>query len=108
MRDNMIIDLQIYTKQRRLLSGRENGIEAYKQLMLEELAHNGSLEIKNDGSAIITNSYFLGMLSGIFRKFDTKQDLLDHIDYNALSDSNKKELLRAINRGFSKAINAMS
>lgn len=103
----MIIDLAKYTADRRLLSGRDNGRAVWIQLNQPQFDPSIKIVIKNDGEAFITNSYFLGMLSDIFRHYTDKKVLLDHIDFKELNDTNQKELLRGINRGFSEAINGM-
>jgi hypothetical protein len=106
----MILDLSEYTKGKRLLSGRENGKADYEKLVRQpdHAVENCCIIIRNDGGAIITNSYFLGMLTPLFNHFKTKDDLLKHINFEGLNDTNRMELLRGINRGYSKVRNAMA
>jgi len=109
MSDNtMIIDLGRFTRGKKLLSGRDNGKDACELLELSDVASNCKIVLQNDGDTVITNSYFLGMLSKLFDKYTTKKELLENIDFKQLNDTNQKELLRGINRGFSRAVNAMA
>tara|TARA_B100001113_G_C20682964_1_gene437218 strand:- start:103 stop:450 length:348 start_codon:yes stop_codon:yes gene_type:complete len=102
------IDLGRYAGNRRLLAGRQNGQEAWGEVSRKGDIVNSVIVLKDGGRAIVTNSYFLGMLSGIFKLYGSKSELLDHIDTGGLTETNKQEFLRAINRGYSPAINPMS
>ena len=105
----MIINIQdLASGGKQLLSGRENGKLAYKKFNLVNLKKSGTIILKNDDGVIISNSYFLGMLTAVFKNYDSKKQMLEHIDFKGLSETNKKELVRGINRGFSQAINFMA
>jgi len=99
----MYIDFSSLTaKGSKLLSGKENGRAAYTFFNLSAADENTRLIIKGDDDLVISNSYFLGMFEKIFRIFKTKDELLQHIDFNSLRPTNRDELMRGINRGFQK------
>ncbi|EAR62899.1 hypothetical protein [Neptuniibacter caesariensis] len=105
----MIIDLNTLKKEgKRLLSGRDNGHQAYELFELAQHTSETKLVLKNGSDLVITNSYFLGMLEEIIKKYEVKADLLNHMDYDDVSQNNRKELLRGINRGFSEIVNPIS
>lgn len=108
MSKEMVIDISKYNHGRRLLSGRDNGHALWNALKVTEFNPQSKIVIKNDGQTVITNSYFLGMLSQLFGHYHQKSELLEHIDYHELNKTNQQELLRGINRGFSEAVNAMA
>lgn len=85
-----------------LLSGRKNGEKAYEYFKLNDFTKESVIRLKSSGSVVITNSYFLGMLEAIFKKYDLVDDLYKHLDYSDLSELNKEELIRGIKRGFAK------
>lgn len=108
----VIVNLTDLTKTSglRLLAGRDNGEEAKIHFNLSEGEYSleNTLVIIDEGEVVVSNSYFLGMLEDLFHKYETKVELIKHIEFNQLSITNQKELLRGINRAYSKAINAMS
>jgi hypothetical protein len=105
----MIINIQdLANGGKKLLSGRENGKSAYTKCKLINLDKDGTLILRNDTGVVISNSYFLGMLTDVFVNYDSKKKMLEHIDFKGLSETNRKELVRGINRGFSQAINFMA
>ena len=94
----------------KLLSGRDNGIKAkdFFNVHQENITSDTVIVVKSGDKLVISNSYFLGLLEDFFRMHNDKRDLLNHLDYSALSTTNQKELIRGINRGFSSVINAMA
>ena len=108
----MVIDFSKVSKSSdlRLLSGRDNGVEARKlfHVTINELTTETIVKITDNKEVVVSNSYFLGLLEDLFRIHTSKEDLLHHIDYKELSHINQKELLRGINRGFASVINALS
>lgn len=88
------------TKQ--LLSGRTNGEAAFSYYKLEAFTRADILVLKSTGNIVVTHSYFLGMLEGVFNLYEEVDDLHRHIDCTGLSPLNKEELARGIKRGFSR------
>lgn len=111
MNENVVnINLKSFTRDNKILTGRPNGEAAWHLLAnqdsnLSSLSDATKVKLVGDGSAIISNSYFLGMLSPIFRAYSSKQSLIEHLDFTELNQHNKMELLLGIERGYPKITN---
>ncbi|MEQ3692014.1 MAG: hypothetical protein ABNH16_14875 [Thalassolituus sp.] len=107
----MIIDLKELTNTSgmNLLSGRDNGVKARSMFGLNgsTLDPDTIIKVIDDSSTVISNSYFLGLLEGVFKTHSSKSSLLEHIDYSELSPTNQKELIRGINRGYSPSVSSL-
>ena len=104
----MIIDLSKTNS--KFLSGRPNGKQAKElfKLVGPDLSTDIVVKFKDDGKLSVSNSYFLGLIEDLLKIHTDKKTLLEHVDFEDLSSSNQKELVRGINRGFSKIINAVA
>lgn len=92
----------------KFLTGRDNGIAAYEKFKLENHNPSDKLVLIADDSIVISNSYLLGMLTGLFKKYTNKQEFLKKLDTERFSKINQVELMRGINRGFRPPVNPLS
>jgi hypothetical protein len=52
----------------------------------------------NTGRCIYGSSYWVGYIEPIVKLYKSKEEFIKHIDYSRLCDTNRLELLRAVNR----------
>ncbi len=73
-----IIELKDYIEDRKIISGRKNGIEIREKLKIEDLENNNDIIeiIIPDDILSFNSSYFLGMLGKSVRKYKSKEAFL--------------------------------
>ena len=76
-----IIELKDYIEDRKIISGRKNGIEIREKLKIEDLENNNDIIeiIIPDDILSFNSSYFLGMLGKSVRKYKSKEAFLKSI-----------------------------
>ena len=80
-------------------TGRENGRQKITALLPAlYLDTTRRWKFINTGRCIYGSSYWVGFIEPIVKLYKSKEELIKHVDYSQLCDTNRLELLRAVNR----------
>ncbi|RUO44541.1 hypothetical protein CWE23_00395 [Idiomarina aquatica] len=86
--------------EKRLFSGRSNGEKAHEFFKLDHADKTDFFELEVPEEVVVSSSYFLGMLEDIMRKYDSVDELKQHLDSSSLKGDTLAEYKRALKRGF--------